>query len=108
MIRQTPMGPQLIFLNEDMMIDTIRVSDGERSFETAISHFRYHDGKLVIVQAYDTWSEAVAGHESWIATMTRDPLPEYLRGAENDIFSQILDLMEGEESNVFPLQNEKK
>jgi hypothetical protein len=42
-------------------------------FETAISHNKYNEGKLVIVQTYQTKQEAERGHDEWLAKIITDP-----------------------------------
>ena len=61
-----------------MFIDTARVSDGVKPFETAVEHLNYNDGKMVIVENYDTIEQAKQGHEKWVKTMTSFPLPAEL------------------------------
>jgi hypothetical protein len=60
------------------MVDTARVSDGEKPYETAFQHPEYNDGKMIIVEAYDTKEKAQTGHERWLKVMTEGPLPDAL------------------------------
>lgn len=59
-------------------VDTARVTDGQKPFETAVSHKDYNNGQWIIVEAYDTVDEAKIGHESWVKTMTAERLPDVL------------------------------
>lgn len=52
-------------------ISTAQVSDGRQPIETAIGHEEYNNGKLVIVEAYDTVEEAKVGHARWIKANDR-------------------------------------
>lgn len=62
-----------------LFISTARVTDGKQPFETAVGHPDYRDdGKLVIVEAYDTKAEAQRGHDKWLRLMTTEPLPDKL------------------------------
>lgn len=69
-------------------ISTARVSDGERPFETAVCHAEYNDGKHVIVGAYDSMTEAKAGHQKWIDTMSAPDLPSELIDCANSEIRQ--------------------
>jgi hypothetical protein len=62
------------------MVDTCAVSDVPEPYETAIAHEDYGNGSgggMVIVEAYQTRDEALAGHKRWIEIMTTTQ-PEYL------------------------------
>lgn len=76
--------------DEDQMVSTARVSDGTRPYETAFQHPEYNDGKIVIVEAYDTLEDARAGHTRWLKLMTEGPLPESLRECCNAGIAQLL------------------
>lgn len=65
------------------MVSTARVSDGRQPYETAFMHPEYNDGKMVIVEAYDTEDQAMQGHERWQKVMTAGPLPDDLRDCAN-------------------------
>jgi len=66
-----------------LVVDTTAVSDGIRPYETGIIHPDYKDGKWIIVEAYDTKSEARAGHKKWLEKMAKEPLPEALADCQN-------------------------
>lgn len=75
--------------DKGLCIDTCRVSDGEQDYETAVAHPEYHDGKFVIVEAYDTPEEAQIGHNKWIDIMTAENLPEELVDCCNAEIGQL-------------------
>ena len=54
-------------------ISTVSVTDGRKTFETAIKHPEYNGGDMVIVDCYDTVEEAEAGHRAWVKTMENPP-----------------------------------
>ena len=63
---------------EGLCIDTARVSDSKKPFETGIEHPSYNDGKWVIVETYDTKEAAETGHNIWVEKMTAEELPKEL------------------------------
>ena len=74
-------------------ISTAYVNDAEKPYETAVCHKDYNDGKMVIVEPYDTREEAETGHARWVATMTGDVLPDRLVDRGLSGVSQILDTL---------------
>lgn len=78
--------------SDSLIIDTCQVSDGERPYETAVSHKEYNGGGWVIVEAYDTEHDALIGHRRWVDKMTSDELPPSLIDCAN--VSQMCDEME--------------
>ncbi len=64
-------------------VSTCSVTDGVLEFETAIAHPEFNDGKLVIVEAYDSREKAEIGHADWIDKVTNDKLPDPLRDVDN-------------------------
>lgn len=91
------------FLIEGVLcVDTCYVSDGDHPYETAISHKLYNDGHWVIVEAYDSRSNAQHGHDCWVETMTSEGLPDYLIDCGNSGMSQLCDEVLGESSMRFP------
>jgi hypothetical protein len=71
------------------MVSTAAVSDGDHPYETAFKHPEYNGGGMVIVEAYDSRSDALAGHERWVKTMTDGPLPDVLVDCCNDGISKL-------------------
>ena len=55
------------------IVDTCRVTDSHRQYETGISHPAYHDGLWVIVEGYDTKEQAALGHARWVAALAAKP-----------------------------------
>ena len=94
--------------NGEQMVSTVRVSDGQKAYETAFQHPDYNDGKMVIVEAYDTHEEAVTGHEKWEQVMTAGPLPDALRDCCNAGVAQLLDVISEDEPgwNVYPRRSQ--
>jgi len=58
---------------DGLMIDTARCSDGKQPYETAVESPLYNNGKMIIVEAYDTPEQAQQGHDRWVAIMTTKP-----------------------------------
>lgn len=81
------------WVNEDAtsMVSTACVSDGQQPYETAFQHPDYNDGEMVIVEAYDTKDQAIAGHERWLKIMQTDPLPDHLEDCANSEIASLLD-----------------
>lgn len=72
------------------MVSTARVSDGRQPYETAFKHPDYNDGKMVIVEAYDSKELAAEGHVRWPKVMIDGPLPDVLIDCHNSEVSQFL------------------
>lgn len=71
-------------------ISTVSVTDGEKTYETAVKHERYSKGgSMIIVENYDTKSEAEAGHAKWVKTMTAKKLPDKLVDCCNAGIAQL-------------------
>jgi len=69
--------------NQDsLFVDTCRVNDGKKPYETAVAFPLYNDGSMVIVEAYDTKEEAQAGHDKWVNIMLTCP-PDKLVDCQN-------------------------
>ena len=67
----------------DITVDTARVSDGRQSYETALAHPEYNEGKWIIVEAYDTKKEARAGPQRWVKNVKADQLPDPIQDCCN-------------------------
>ena len=63
------------FKKGEIVVDTCRVTDSNKPYETGISHPRYNNGKWVIVELYDTEKEAKIGHDKWVKTILAKKLP---------------------------------
>ena len=57
----------------DLFVDTCAVSDSTQPYETAVQHPAYNNGKMVIVELYDTKEEAQQGHDKWVDLMLKNP-----------------------------------
>lgn len=55
------------------VVDTVRVSDAEKDYETAVSHPDYNEGDWIVVEAYDTAQQAKEGHAKWVNVMEEPP-----------------------------------
>ena len=67
------------FERDKLVIDTCRVTDSEKDYETGIIHPKYNDGEWVIVQLYDTKTQSKRGHKKWVGKMTARALPKQLK-----------------------------
>lgn len=74
-----------------LVVDTVAVIDSDQPYETAVMHPDYNGGKLVIVEMYDTATDAQFGHDRWVARMTADPLPESLRDVSSAEVAALCD-----------------
>ena len=91
-----------VYEEDDLFVSTVRVSDSTQPFETAVEHPNYNDGKLVIVEQYDTKAEAEAGHEKWLAEMTADVLPVTLTDVSGSGVAQLCDAFGDEDWRTMP------
>lgn len=80
------------FEQGDLMVSTAKVIDSTFLYETAVAHPNYNDGEIVIVDNYDTLSDAKKGHERWVKIMTTEPLPERLKDVSGAGIASLLDL----------------
>lgn len=79
----------------DVFVDTCRVYDSDQPYETAVSHPKYNDNKLIIVQLYDTKEEAQAGHDFWVKTMTSESLPDTIEDVSTAKIKKFLNAFYG-------------
>lgn len=77
-------------------IDTCRVTDSAKDYETGIKHNCYNNGKWVIVELYDTKEQALQGHNKWIGVMKTNP--EYLFDVNQCEIGDLEELVFGNES----------
>jgi len=84
------------FEEGQLIVDTCKVSDGMKPFETAVTHPKYNDGKWIVVQAYTTKEEAQCGHDYWVRTMTNKTLPKSLKDCCNAGISALLEAVGGQ------------
>lgn len=91
------------FEHENIVVDTCRVSDGYKPYETAVSDPHYNEGKWIIVEAYDDRDRAKKGHEQWVQTMTADPQPDKLVDCGNALMMGLAETLGVDEDfTVFP------
>ena len=76
-------------LDGSTIIDTCRVSDGEKPFETGIQCPKYNNNKWVIVEGYNTKEDAQKGHNKWVGVMSANNLPEKLVDCGNSEISKL-------------------
>lgn len=92
------------FVDGNLVVSTVAVNDGDKPYETAVSHpgyDEYFNGTLAspqsflgkrkwcVVEAYDSREEAEKGHARWVERMTSLPLPEVLNDCQNSKISQL-------------------
>lgn len=77
------------FKNDDGVVDTCAVSDGNQPYETGIKHFQYNKGEWVIVEAYSTIQEASVGHDKWVKMLVDGTLPNPLVDCNNAVIQQL-------------------
>lgn len=82
-------------------VSSCRVSDGAKPYETAVKHSRYRSDGMVIVEAYETKEEALAGHKKWVKKMTGKKLPAKLVDCNNSELGQLIEALGGD--NEYPL-----
>lgn len=76
-------------------------------YETAISSPFYKEGKLIVVEEYETWGEAEEGHKRWIRIMTHSELPSCLVEVSTSVIVGIKDLVEGSGWRRFPKEEQE-
>ena len=76
---ETPFEDRVVGRHENeltgLCVSTMEVFDSDRSFETAIAHPDFAQGKWVVVEGYDDIDTAAKGHDKWLAVMTAEKLP---------------------------------
>lgn len=87
-------------------ISTAEVNDAEKPYETAVRHREYNDGKLVIVEPYNTREEAEHGHQRWVEVMTANTLPAQLIDRGLSGINAVCDMFGGEDWRVCPRQTD--
>lgn len=75
---------------EGFFISTAYVCDSDKPYETAVAHPEYADGKIIIVECYDTKSEAQKGHDRWVKKMASEELPEELVDVSKSALTEFL------------------
>ena len=62
--------------DDNVTVDTVRITDSDHNFETAVLSDEYKSGKWIVLEEYDTIEQAKVGHDKWVKIMTTEPLPE--------------------------------
>jgi hypothetical protein len=94
-----PPTPIARYTKGDAFVSTIGdVSDGEKPYETALQHPDYNNGKIIIVEKYDTEEEALEGHGKWTDLLVTGNLPEEITDCSNSHIQQLMDSFQGEPS----------
>lgn len=75
------------------VVDTCRVTDSEKDFETGICHPAYNKGTWVIVELYDTEEQAKKGHNKWVKKMTAKALPRQLKDVSSSETAKLCDMV---------------
>ena len=84
----------------EVTIDTAEVTDSDKSYETAIAHPSYNNGKWVIVELYDTEDEAKTGHDKWVEIMIAKKLPSKLKDVSTAGIADTYFSLAGEEARI--------
>lgn len=79
------------YKDNNLVVDTCKVYDGHKPYETAVSHKDYNYGDWIIVEAYDTREAAEEGHLRWVGKMTSEKLPEELKDCKNAFITDLCD-----------------
>jgi len=77
----------------NLLVSTILSGDSD-VYETAVASPYYNNGDIIIVEIYNSYSEALIGHKSWVKAMTADyeDLPEVLRTSHSTFMSLLTEL----------------
>ena len=77
--------------NDEILVSTVEVTDGDKPFETAIKHPEYgKTGAMIIVEKYDTVEQAQKGHTKWVELVKTDTLPDTLVDCQNAAVSKLI------------------
>ncbi len=74
----------------DLYVSTVWINDSEKEYETAVAHPLYKEGKLIIVECYDSEEEAQIGHDKWVKIMTQEKLPSVLEDNNTSVIGTVL------------------
>ena len=90
-----------VFGRAGLIVDTCGgINDSDHTYETAIAHPDYNDGKWIIVEEYHTKEDAQIGHEKWVKAMTADSLPAQIRDVSTTTIIRMIDsISEGDDSH---------
>lgn len=62
--------------DKDCFVSTAMVTDSNRPYETAICHPEYNDGRVIVVESYDTKEQALTGHARWEKMFVDNDIPD--------------------------------
>ena len=92
-----------VFGRAGLIVDTCGgINDSDHTYETAIAHPDYNDGKWIIVEGYHTKEDAQIGHEKWVKAMTADSLPAQIRDVSTATVARMKDSVNGDAYRVNP------
>lgn len=96
-----------LYDKDNVCVSTVKAFDTGR-YETAVSHPKYSEGVLIIVQEYGLdLRPAQQGHDKWVKIMTSDPLPERLVDVSTSMIKVFKDILVGDnESNIHVREEE--
>ena len=77
-----------------LFVSTLRAFDTNR-YETAVAYPFYNNGKIIIVEEYDSYFSASKGHEKWVKTMTSKKLPKTLVDVSTCGIAQLFKALRG-------------
>ena len=84
-ILDTNIGHKII----QVIVDTVSITDSTKPYETAIACQLYNDNNWIVVEEYDTKTQAEEGHNKWINIFT-ETLPDELKDVSTTIFPTLL------------------
>ena len=76
-----------------VFVDTSKVTDADKPYETGIEHPLFNGGVMIIVEYYDTVEQATEGQEKWVKLLTGVDLPGY--GMKELIGKPFAEIYEG-------------
>lgn len=87
------------FNTDNLFVSTVLAFDSD-VYETAIGSPYYNNGQLIIVETYESYSQAFKGHESWVKVMNREweELPEILKTSHSTFLSVFFELVGGQQT----------
>ena len=78
------------YTKDGVFVDTARVTDTQKPYETGIEHPLYNDGVMIIVEYYDTKEDAAKGQERWVKLLTSEELPSQIVDVSTCMAANIL------------------
>lgn len=84
----------------DVIIDTARVTDCDKPYETGICSPHYNDDEWVIVEQYDDFESAKNGHEKWVQVFEKE-LPETVEDVSTCFIATLVRIISETEKIVY-------